>query len=940
MTDTASRAPGDRGASPVATAAPDTHEIVVGRDPVHRPFGRRLVDALTDRVGTPLHHISPFFGHAYDDGATVRTLLGDAYLALPVAGGVLGAMAVSSSHGLAVPPALWLMLTITVLGILDAFTGFVATVVFAIGVLVTGHLISSHWVTGPPGTQGTLYAFTGLLAMAFFWFIAPQLPRRIRLLGFRTIRSRLHRRYVMVGDFIVVPLLMILILGSMPVFIPLFTGATKQSLTQVVIQNDLVTVKVVVGIAAVIRVALDEVVHARFRALDRTRGHTRHPVTRFLLRVAGAAVVLALTWEVIGTIWQWPVVWALIMSSDWLSAAGERLLRPSAIYRYVPRYLFRIVTLLLFDEYAARELTGRIVSGAELLGWLVLLLVVVISIYAVLDGADDLMEEERRPTWRTRVVGMAVVVALFILAENLWGIAATPYANPTAVATSPSGQLFIADSGNNRVIQVGANGDRAAIGSGLDNPEGVAWDPTSQRPSVYIANTNANEVERAQIAPAADLIAESSFAAGHALYSASAATVTTVGSGLLRPTGVATNATGTVFIADTGHNRVVEVLATGQQLVLADQLSSPTAVATDPFGYVYVADTGAGTVLRYSVGTNGANLGTAVIASGLSSPEGVAADAQGNVFVSDTGANKVFEYLADGRRLTVPGSFDRPAGLAVDAAGHLYIADQGHGLVVLSEPQFTPIADADGPTGPATSATIGPSGVTAVDVSSGSMYQVGPTSSGVLTTGLPTPSGVAWSLGGQLYVSLSTPGLVVRVDPATGDQAVITRGLPGVRSLIPAPDGGLYALWPGKGEIVHISTSGVVKVVLHGLHDPTSLVRDAYGYFDVTLGDVGKDGGELWQIHNDGKAVILLEHLSDPGSLSADGNGDVFFVEYGTHQVWESRGLLGAQIVYTPSSAATDPSSVAATSNGDVYVFTMRGHTVIRLESTSVNVDI
>jgi sugar lactone lactonase YvrE len=920
-------------AASVSAAAPGAKPAQ--RPPVRRPFGRALVDRFTDWVGTPLHKLTPLFGHAYDNSIPLRTLLGNAYFALVAAGAFLGAWAVENTHGVAVPPVLWLTLAITALGIFDAFSGLVATIVFTGGVVFSGHLFSSHLVTGPAGTQGMLYAFTGILSMAFFWFIGPQLPRRIRLLGFNSIKNTFQRRYVMIGDFFVVTLLMILILGSMPIFIPIFTGADKQSLTQVVLQNHADAVKWVVGIAAFLRVGLDEIVHAKFQSIPKTVGRTRGPLGRWAMRLVGSLIALALVWEVIGTLWQWPVVWLLLVSLDGLSALGERFLRPGAIYRYVPRYLFRIVTLLLFDEYAARELSGKLVSGEELLAWLVLLLVIVIGVYAILDGPDDETEKEKPATWLTRLIGILVVIALFVLSQDIWAVPATPYANPSAVAVSASGLLYIADSGNNRVIEVATNGDRARVGASLSGPSGVAVDENAATPSIYIADTGHNQVVRAETKPVEALVPASQF--GHVAFADAATTQSPVGTGFSHPTGLATDAKGRLFVADTGNNRIVEILPTGQQFNFATGLAGPLAVAADAFGQIFVADTGAGEVVRYEVGANGADDGSKVVARGLDEPAGVAADAQGNFFVSDSGRDRVYEYLADGRRLRVRGQFADPRGLAVDGEGHLYVADAGDGQVILSEPVYAPRTSAIGPAATATAAALGPDGSSyVVSAAAGTLEHVGAAGATTLDTQLNRPSGVAWSLAThRLYVSQSGNGTVERVDPATGSLRLLAHGLVGVTTLVADAYGGLYALEPGAGRIVAISAQGRVRTVVRRLPDPTSLVEDAYGYLDVTIPGTNPHGGQVWRIDPSGKAYVLARSLHDPTSIAADLNGDVFYVEHGTQRVWEERGLLGAQIVWQGTGASSDPAVIVSDHAGNLTVFPLTPGHVIHLHRST-----
>ena len=105
--------PGATVPPPRATPQVETSEnetVTLMHPPVHLPFGRTLVDKMTDYVGTPLHKVTPLFGNAYDNGAQLRTILGNVYFILPAAAVYLGVRAFKDTHGLAVPPVLWLTL--------------------------------------------------------------------------------------------------------------------------------------------------------------------------------------------------------------------------------------------------------------------------------------------------------------------------------------------------------------------------------------------------------------------------------------------------------------------------------------------------------------------------------------------------------------------------------------------------------------------------------------------------------------------------------------------------------------------------------------------------------------------------------------------------------------------------------------------------------------
>src|ERR1700734_2174024 len=108
-------------------------------------------------------------------------------------------------------------------------------------------------------------------------------------------------------------------------------------------------------------------------------------------------------------------------------------------------------------------------------------------------------------------------------------------------------------------------------------------------------------------------------------------------------------------------------------------LSDPRGVAIDPSHDIWVADTGHSRVVEF---TPAGRLVTA-FGGGLDAPGGVAVDAAGHVWVADTGHDRVVEFSPAGRQLAVfgksgsgRGELREPAGLAVTPFGDLWVADQ------------------------------------------------------------------------------------------------------------------------------------------------------------------------------------------------------------------------------------------------------------------------
>ena len=188
--------------------------------------------------------------------------------------------------------------------------------------------------------------------------------------------------------------------------------------------------------------------------------------------------------------------------------------------------------------------------------------------------------------------------------------------------------------------------------------------------------------------------------------------------GLMR--GVAIGADGSLYIAETGRDRVQRVTPDGEIDVVAGggdpadgvgdglpatdaALVAPSAVAVDAEGVLYISDTGNARVRR--VGADGTiqtvagggdpdrlgDDGPATQAS-LSNPRGIALVADGTLYVADAGHERVRRVTPDGRITTAAGGgsgglgdggravaarLDLPLDVALDDLGTLYIADAG-----------------------------------------------------------------------------------------------------------------------------------------------------------------------------------------------------------------------------------------------------------------------
>jgi Putative Ig domain/NHL repeat len=292
-----------------------------------------------------------------------------------------------------------------------------------------------------------------------------------------------------------------------------------------------------------------------------------------------------------------------------------------------------------------------------------------------------------------------------------------------AAGATASGTFAITINPTGLISTVGGNGTAGYSGDGgaatsaqLDGPSGVAVDSSGD---LFIADTVNNRI-REVVQATGNIITVAG--AGVAGYSGDGAAATSAQ--LNAPSAVAVDSSGDLFIADTGNNVIREVIqATGIIITVAGngtagdggagataQLNGPHGVAVDSSGNLFIADTG-NNVIREVVqatsniitvaGTGAAGYsgdGGPASSAELNAPFGVAVDANGNIFIADTGNNAVREVVqATGYIITVAGTgsagysgdgatatsaqLNGPVSVAVDQSGNLFIADSGNNAV-------------------------------------------------------------------------------------------------------------------------------------------------------------------------------------------------------------------------------------------------------------------
>jgi len=221
---------------------------------------------------------------------------------------------------------------------------------------------------------------------------------------------------------------------------------------------------------------------------------------------------------------------------------------------------------------------------------------------------------------------------------------------------------------------------------------------------------------------------------------------------------------GSIGLHGTGTGSAIQVLAGGES-ALGAGLKTPGQVAVDAAGNTYVADPGLGAVEVYPKGSGGV-AAKATVGTGLTAPTGVAVDGAGDVFIADSG--NVIEVpngptgLVAAAQITLKSGLGSKLNLATDGVGHLYISDStNHQVVKLGN----------------TGGSFGLLGQTEVDL-----------------TGFTAPSAIATDSNGNAYVADGSN--LIQVTPG-GVQTTLLTTLNNATGLAVDPSGSVYVAEAG-----------------------------------------------------------------------------------------------------------------------------------------------
>jgi uncharacterized protein (TIGR03437 family) len=483
---------------------------------------------------------------------------------------------------------------------------------------------------------------------------------------------------------------------------------------------------------------------------------------------------------------------------------------------------------------------------------------------------------------------------------------AAQLAFPAGLALDRQGNLYIADSQNQRVRKILSGGQISTVlgGTGtysLLTPIAVTVDLAGD---IFVADSTATVHEytagNAWIAAAG--VAAAGFSGDGGPANAAQLTepldlAVDLGSNLyiadlVRVRKVATNGTiGTVAGDDYLH-----AVGDGASATAA-VLNLPSAVALDSSGNLYIGDTGTARVRQVgptgvivtAAGTGAAlpgGDGSVATATPLMNPMGVVVDQFGDVLIAETGAHRVREVSTGGRIYTMVGTgvagtgpeslpptetqLRAPRGLCLDRAGDLYVVDTGNHRVLLVPPGGL-VTTAAGNGAPGSGGDAGPAPLAQLN----------------------QPSACTLDSSGNLYIADTWNHRIRRVDINGFIATVAGAGVagysgdegPATAALLNAPagvavddNGNIFISDTGNSVIRQVTTDGAIHTIA-----------------GATAGFAG-DGGPA-----------LSAAIDSPSGILLDGAGDLYFADTDNNRI---RRLVPTGVVTPPLVTPPPPLSI------------------------------
>jgi 4-amino-4-deoxy-L-arabinose transferase-like glycosyltransferase/sugar lactone lactonase YvrE len=273
------------------------------------------------------------------------------------------------------------------------------------------------------------------------------------------------------------------------------------------------------------------------------------------------------------------------------------------------------------------------------------------------------------------------------------------FQNPRDLSLAPDGTIYVADTFNNRIQHISADGSVLQVwGSYADLSQGEAPGGTFYQPwglavgqdgSVYVADTWNHRIQK--------FTADGKFVNMWGYFGQAETPFAIWG-----PRDIAIDQDGNILITDTGNKRVVIYDSDGNFIsqfgsvgMEPGQFDEPVGIAIDKDGLVYIADTWNQRVQVMTKDANGTYIPyinwdiVAWYGQSLDNKPFLAVDTNGNLYTTDPEGYRVLHFNTSGTFINFFGDygtgangFDLPTGIVVDGKGGVWIADAGNNRIM------------------------------------------------------------------------------------------------------------------------------------------------------------------------------------------------------------------------------------------------------------------
>ena len=364
--------------------------------------GVSTVDRLGETVPARLGPASPLAARVVSDSVWLRATVGPLWVALPVVGLGLGAVAAASVGGAAVPPSLGFVIAIVALSVFDSLAGVCAALTFTIGVVLGGGLASAA-------------AVRGLLGIDMLFFVVPLIAsasRPLRRKPGRTAADWFDRA----GDLVIASLVAAWAAEKMVGGLPGLAGVSFPIASHSVPMAEAVLAAMAVRMIG--ETATSWLYPIRLAAVAPEEIPSPGDRQQLLSIAFQTALMMFIAVAYLGNVWELYFGAALFAGPSVIQLYKDRIRNVPWLVRALPGGMVKTTVMMIVGTWFARFVASRITSPSRFVteGF------VVLTLPGLLLGTLSLLARDGKKwelNWLYRIAGIGVLALGVLMAQKV-----------------------------------------------------------------------------------------------------------------------------------------------------------------------------------------------------------------------------------------------------------------------------------------------------------------------------------------------------------------------------------------------------------------------------------------------------------------------------------------------------------------------------------------